>query len=678
MVRKAPDGHIKASDLIERFKDKGIRIDAKKYSKNELVWMAEDKGLVTKEERDASLVRKNCTIPCYLLTHVKNEEVLSILDRYVLEYSMMQTRGSFIANLIVQNIVADYNLDESFPQTLYQVPQILTNENEIKKCFLPERWILKNLQIDLSIQECLETHGAILEPFKSTTYRELMCDSGWDNALNHLGTSYLGNVSVQFQSTLKSSLRNFIEECSFQQATSKEVVWKIFCNRSHPTTAIHNDDYERLINWRTFCGVESVRESLYDVDFYNEINSKSWTVYCWLNKKKQATDSKASLLPVSSIGRKFAYLDWKITSNLLPKSYVKQKLQENSTQDGSDIQKVFDLTRELFNKTRQNVRKQLKKKWQKLGRGCMPKKSLVRSISTDGVGLRICLEKIPERPYINNQEFQIDEDTLLAANDGGRAKMATTVDNRGRVNHLTRKGYYYHLKDSRQKKYVEAQMQSTAWGTANNALAGSGGFKNASTQTWVTALTVLGHHLETIKTFQLYSKDQAFRRMKALRRKKAYFDQRLKNIIRPDKNHKGTIVFATGDEMIPSTGKGEKAVPTVALYAALRRIIRLLQLSRRLGIVLIPEFNTTKCCHKCGKVMLKLTTAHGQECLRYRLCINCNNETIDKRRNRDVNAAKNILKLLQCFLNGLERPEALKIPSWYWKRTTPTWVTPIC
>ena len=40
--------------------------------------------------------------------------------------------------------------------------------------------------------------------------------------------------------------------------------------------------------------------------------------------------------------------------------------------------------------------KKLKQKWKKVGHGCLPPTATVKTISTDGVGLRICLEFIPK------------------------------------------------------------------------------------------------------------------------------------------------------------------------------------------------------------------------------------------------------------------------------------------
>lgn len=67
-------------------------------------------------------------------------------------------------------------------------------------------------------------------------------------------------------------------------------------------------------------------------------------------------------------------------------------------------------------------------------------------------------------------------------------------------------------------------------------------------------------------------------------------------------------------------------------------------------------------------IMDKLYTQGGDEVLRQRrfaasrLCRNCPSATNGKRRNRDVNASKNMLTLLTCHIAGLSRPEHLVNP----------------
>jgi hypothetical protein len=136
-------------------------------------------------------------------------------------------------------------------------------------------------------------------------------------------------------------------------------------------------------------------------------------------------------------------------------------------------------------------------------------------------------------------------------------------------------------------------------------------------------------------------------------------------------------LIGLGDGEFACTGKGEQAVPTSNLGVLIRRIIKILQLSRRVRIVILNEFNTTCTCHRCGNVMEKLKTFKGKECRRYRLCKHCD-KTKGMRRHRDVNSCKNHMKLLACDIQGLGRPKGLEIPEWFWNKKTSTWVSPIC
>jgi Leucine-rich repeat (LRR) protein len=82
------------------------------------------------------------------------------------------------------------------------------------------------------------------------------------------------------------------------------------------------------------------------------------------------------------------------------------------------------------------------------------------------------------------------------------------------------------------------------------------------------------------------------------------------------KDHK-KLNIGIGDGDFPCSGRGELSVPTTDLARALKRVIHMMNIQRKVKIVNIDEYNTTKCCHRCGTIMTKLTTSHGKECLRY-------------------------------------------------------------
>jgi hypothetical protein len=137
-----------------------------------------------------------------------------------------------------------------------------------------------------------------------------------------------------------------------------------------------------------------------------------------------------------------------------------------------------------------------------------------------------------------------------------------------------------------------------------------------------------------------------------------------KYLIKPAIKEGRQIVLGSGDAKFASGGRGEISVPTEGVDAAMRKVIRMHGIKHLVTMREIDEYNTTKCCYKCGEVTTAAPTTRpdGKGSLRYRLCVHCGTETVGKRRNRDVNAAKNILTLLRGELQGLPRPVQLTRP----------------
>jgi hypothetical protein len=97
--------------------------------------------------------------------------------------------------------------------------------------------------------------------------------------------------------------------------------------------------------------------------------------------------------------------------------------------------------------------------------------------------------------------------------------------------------------------------------------------------------------------------------------------------------------------------RGSKSIQT-----KVERVLKMLKIKDKVKTTEINEYNTTQCCYKCDAKMNILLTKTGNDCLRYRLCTCCSTKTYGKRRNRDVNAAKNMLRLLRLEMDGCPRP----------------------
>ena len=262
------------------------------------------------------------------------------------------------------------------------------------------------------------------------------------------------------------------------------------------------------------------------------------------------------------------------------------------------------------------------------------------------------------------------KDVVNKAGDTGRVRLLTSVDSEGDVQMITRKSYYNAQSDRYDKNWEMAQMVGTAWGQAIAAMSVAGGFKNRSLETWENTLTALVANLDVIKTAQLVAKDRAFRKMRRFAQKRSFMDRELKRLFKPVLKDGKRMNLGIGAAGFAPTGPGEMSVPTTSFTKNINRIQKVIWLSKteRLGERVrefgLDEFRSTCCCHRCGERMALLLTRGSHECRRYRVCLGCpSNKTVYKIRHRDVNAARNILKVLECHVAGAPRPEYMRRPA---------------
>ena len=139
--------------------------------------------------------------------------------------------------------------------------------------------------------------------------------------------------------------------------------------------------------------------------------------------------------------------------------------------------------------------------------------------------------------------------------------------------------------------------------------------------------------------------------MRLFRLKKKSMDTAVQRIY--DRGKKRSFVLGIGDAKFASSGKGEKAMPTTQIVKAFCKAKY--RHSRKTKVKVINEFRTTMCCCACGGITQGKMKQNGHRSSRLRLCTQCN-ESIDKLRDRDVQATRNILWLTQYEYQGLERP----------------------
>ena len=679
MGRSCDPDLVKKEVLIQWLCARGHDPDTlKDLSKNELVWMAADHHLLTDVQIKASLVRNESTLPCYLYTHIEDSYLREEIEKYVKVYSCLFSRGSYLANLACLQVPVPTFTGDTFPSVRMQLPSFLKKGSEVKKCFLPERWLERatsNEAIDPLIRETYLKHRDFFDSFLSCNPNSVMPNTGWDNPLNHMGDSYLGNVSTMVLTPLKNRLWKFLESRPHHRETYVTELRKALFYPLRPSSQLHTEDSEWVLNFRQFLDLKDPGMSYWDGSL-NELNDLTWTLHLWLQQVFK--EDNTSRLPISTLGRTFAYLDAKTVSSLFPAKERKRMLTLTQGHEGTELQKLLGLTRQLFNKRRSKIRRSLRKKhqgkkfhkkWRKQGYSCLPPRSKISYISTDGVGLRLGLSNRPLRHEVKRTKVAPSvhpDNCFKIGEDDGRVNLMVTTDEEGTIHVVKRRRFYNIQRQKQLQKWEKSRMTGTQWGTALAEIAAAGGFRNGKLDVWERTLSIMKRHMTTLKMEQVDMKERAFFKMSRLRAKKRFLDGSWKQILKPllaDKKRHGAL--GRGDAKFASGGKGEKSVPTEGVTKSLNRVMGMCQLKERLHICGIAEDNTSKCCHRCESVMAPMII-NNKVNLRYRLCPSCGTNPIGKRRNRDVNASKNMLKLLECQLRGLPRPEYLVNP-WAWK-----------
>lgn len=666
MVRKLTSSFIHRKNIEIILAENGFKPN-KSTGKNELVLLAFQNGLIDEASYKESLNKRTSTLACYFHTHVQDPKLQSIVEKYVKAYSMLFTRGSWLANLACLIQHQEGNLPKEFPtnETVLSIPSFLKDENFMKQAFLPERWLLKGKIINEDLQRAYTQYQEPLSHFLPN-YQEVMSDCGWDNALNHMGTSYLGNVKTQICTHLIRRLESFVKEKLYcNESTNKKSLWFAVKAPLSPNSLIHEDDYEWAMSVRNALGLKEY-EWLNNPE---DLNDYVWTLHHWLLYKFEGHEASShSILPVSTLNRKYAYIDEKVANSLIPSQIRKHLLDRTENHSGTNLQKLFGLTRKAFNKQRSLLRKKfkakykdskkLKEKWSKIGRGSMPLGATVKMLKTDGVGLRICLEFIPTvNEILPPKRADMFENPFKIGVDTGRVRILTCANDNEEVQIISRKAFYRAQRSHLTEAFEKERMTNTAWGTVLGNISSTGGFKNGTLLTWEKALEACVEGKDELVREQLEDKTRALMSMRRFRWKKSFFDRSFKKIFKRSLEKKQQTVFGLGDGDFASTGRGERSVPTKSIELKIKRFLRMHKLLELVKIRRVNEYNTTKCCHKCHNAMRTMTTKFGNHCLRYRLCTECT-KPIDKRRNRDVNASKNIRFLLGMDLQGIERPEA--------------------
>jgi hypothetical protein len=473
-----------------------------------------------------------------------------------------------------------------------------------------------------------------------------MSVSGWDNAINRMCSKYRANIQNHVIVHLKNNLKKYFDKVEFDISTSREKIYNWLLRPLCPVI-LHQDDFEFLIQFRQFFKME--------IDDYFpktiEYDEKTFGFAMFLVKHGVA----GTYLPISTIGRKYCYLDAKILRFMLPNIFKSKKILLGHE---PSLTEMLEITSLNFNSGRTQLRKRLrkhskkrkvKKKWRKIGHSKLPENTKIYSCETDGVGLSLCIHKSinlypSTKPKLQNREIKKEDHPVIIGMDLGRAKAYAAAISSNPIKKpesltFTRRKYYFEMKHRIRKRFENTRSQQPHIKNALQAL--------ALTRNFNQYLVVLNQHYINMKNEYLIDKERALWRMRLYRLKTRSLDKAVQRIF--EKADGRPIVLGVGDAKFPSTGPGEKSMPTTQFVRAILKAKY--RYHNKVKLISIHEFRTTMCCCGCGQI----TSAAGR---RLRLCTSCNEPNV-KLRDRDIQAARNILWLTQFEFLGAERPEYL-------------------
>jgi hypothetical protein len=89
------------------------------------------------------------------------------------------------------------------------------------------------------------------------------------------------------------------------------------------------------------------------------------------------------------------------------------------------------------------------------------------------------------------------------------------------------------------------------------------------------------------------------------------------------------------------------------------------EIHKRYNTITINECNTSKKCCECNNVLSNYKDSNGKKKYRLLVCSECVRPYVKQTvfRNRDANAAINIMNITKCWIERQERPACFKIPS---------------
>jgi len=348
MTRGQRDGQLTKANLIDKLcpvvlarlgrQDDDDAVSATRtalhahFSVGQLYGFARGAGLLTATEDTETCPKTTSTVPCYLFTHVGNERLRQAIDGYVVAASRLYKRGSdIVAGLeaaLPRSVGVEFDVfSAAEAQPLAQLAALLDTTNDLKQCFLPERWPTDEVPLNPLVEQFLERNAADLQHLLPD-WRSVMGAAGWDNVLNRLESKYLANVKVMVTSSITQRCADYVVAILTRRhafniptesslAAFQAAVVDSLTRRPRPLV-VHNDEYAVLCRLRSeaLACPEEGEDSLWYPPKRPRFSSRLLRLYLAISSVLGR-----EALPAVRRGRHFCYLDAKVLEALVSRAF---------------------------------------------------------------------------------------------------------------------------------------------------------------------------------------------------------------------------------------------------------------------------------------------------------------------------------------------------------------------
>lgn len=644
---------------------------------------------ITETQLQCSAATKEHVIKRYLHGMTEKKVVRDRIKSYAILCTKLYRRATALLNLTVcENINNDTNL--------LKICDILSSSMKIKPIVLCLRDPLPEL-----FQKCLTKHKFIDSLGPSTD--ELSLVSHWSNVKTYIANKIHANMKTQIKTHFLKRLKTYVRAQA--KGPPDEAVKYLFgespCDNVEDRTLVENI-VDRLAKGGLLkdglpeLPAESLPSSL--IKFHFDL--------C------KASEKGFRPLPFPSVGaRHHGRIDPGVFSTLM----------RDHPDDERDMHVELKLARELWNskknrvigyKKRQRVKTVKKRtgKNKKTGKTKRSKKvrrynrlkvrklkntQWVSSIESDGVAVSIVIktllkparEKKDIEQYHEEQMRKIrdiykNESPSITAFDPGHVYLLTgaTIPQqeinleapKGEVvscakhSAFSRAQWGKICRQQEQRAWEEDRRSNVQVKKALDRLTDSGGGRSCNAETWANFVKASAEGIEVLDEEFLLNDDRCKRRFTCFRRKQAALMKVAGFAIQKDE--KTPILIGIGNANVSATMKGcPISVPTKEIQKSIKRAFK--QHNKKGYIMKVWEHRTTKTCYKCFNDMETMykEDKDGKQVpdREFRRCNHCKFRLDDqgaerpKERNRDFNAAKNILLAFIAVLEDKPRPQHL-------------------